>query len=150
MADYTFAAARQFIFQVTVEGRQRLVRFSERNQFGASTFCTPDAKVAEAIRKTSMVKRGVIEETTPKEEKKPQGTAAQVARPAESPQPHEGVDDEVQPPDSKADVIEVDNFSQAKEAVAKRLGIDKSSIRTPPDLSAVAKRNGIIIKYRQK
>lgn len=65
--DFTFAAERKVVFTIQASGMRLLVEFSERNQSGVSSYFTSNPKVAEAIRKSSLSRRGVIIETTPNE-----------------------------------------------------------------------------------
>lgn len=165
MAHYIFSAERQLIFYVTVDGRTRLVQFGERSQWGASNFSTDDAKVAAAIRRHSMFLRGVITETTPPQQEPPKqvkkaatkpvgeqaGTVAGQS-PAADDDEGQGTDETGQDGagDDTANVIEADNFTQAKEAVMKRLGVDKDAVKTPILLQKVAKDNGLTINYKKK
>ena len=150
MEGYHFAAERQLIFHVLVNGLNRLIQFGERNNAGASTFYTPDINVACAIRRTSMFKRGVIKEFG--EQAKP---APKEVEKKASPVTSQGVVTNAAPVPSKQEkaaekadnVIEVKNFTQAKEAVSKKLGIAKSAIKTPALLARVCKEEGLEIKY---
>ena len=45
-------------------------------------------------------------------------------------------------------VREYDNFSVAKEAVAREFNIPKKNLRTPTALDKVAKEKGFIIMYK--
>ena len=74
--EYTFASQRQLSFIVSVGGRNRLVAFGSRNQAGVSVFMTNDEKVAHAIRRHSLSRRGIIQETSKLE--KPAADAAGV------------------------------------------------------------------------
>ena len=166
MAAHIFTAERQLIFYVNLDGRRVLVRFGERSMWGSSNYVTTDAKLAAAIREHSMFKRGIITENTQPEEKKVKKPAQKTAKvekgqqenPADTSQPlvdDGSVENEAEGGDSgedtgEADVIEVDNFTQAREEVMKRLGIDKDLVKTPPLLSKVAKEHGISIRYRKK
>lgn len=171
MATFIFSAARQLIFYVTVEGRRLLVQFEERNQFGASNFTTTNEKVADAIRKHSMFERGIISENTPPQEVKKKRrrdrtngadgvNGADVAENAqrqddtpEEPRDSEQGEGDLTPPspdESDDNVIEVENFTQAKEAVIKRLGVSVDSIKTPILLNKVCKDNGLKIKYTKQ
>ena len=73
--EYTFASRRQLSFIIQAGGRNLLVAFGNRNQAGVSVFMTSDPKVAHAVRKHALTRRGVIEETT-KPEEKPTGPVA--------------------------------------------------------------------------
>lgn len=147
MANYIFSAERQLIFDVMIDGRKRLVQFGERSQFGASNFSTTDEKVAAAIRKHSMFKRGVITESTINAEDKDKSTGAVPSDKVPSIQ-KDPAQKATEEPD-ELDVIEVENFTQAKSAIIKRLGIDKNMVKTPPMLNKVAKDNGITIHYKK-
>lgn len=163
MAAYIFTAERQLIFYVALDGRRVLVRFGERSMWGSSNYVTTDAKLAAAIREHSMFKKGIITENTQPEEKKGKKSAGKPAvvkagqqgKPADTGQPPVDDGNAGDAGDSgegsgEADVIEVDNFTQAREEVMRRLGIDKDLVKTPPLLGKVAKEHGIIIRYRKK
>ena len=147
-------------------GVRRLVEFGDRNLNGASSFLTSDAKVAQAIRRHSMSRRGIIIETTPNqkddpvvEEAKPQprtlGVVKGVVKPAatqtrklvakktdaKNTQPH-------QEPAGK--VREFANFSVAKSAISKEFGIPKTKIKTASALDKFASENGFSIKYTKE
>lgn len=146
MANYTFAAERQLIFHVNVSGRTRLVQFGERNMSGASSFLTTDSGIAAAIRRHSMFRRGAIKETTVKaaadDTPHPVRQSVLEGRGAHLP----GIGSAP----SGADVLEADNFTQAKEVIIKRFGVTKSDVKTPALLAKTAKEHGITIKYREK
>lgn len=159
MATYTFSAERQVVFYVaTADGRRLLVRFGERNSYGASNFATTDKQVAAAIRKHSMFQRGVIIETTPpKEKKKPAKTAPlpTTPPPAGEQDPDTGGEtggEQTPPPEDAGNadnVINADNFTLAKEAVMKRLGVDADAVKTPILLNKVCKDNGIELHIKR-
>ncbi len=141
--EYSFTAERQLIFYVNVDSLTIPVQFSDRSIFGSSVFNTLNEKVAKAIRKTSMFMRGVIQETT-KEDEAVESTTVK------KPSKKEVVKQEI--PNEKSfgnedNVITVDNFTQAREAVAKRLQIAKSEIKNPMALQAVCKKHGLVIQY---
>lgn len=160
MAQHIFSAERQLIFHIVVDGRTQLVQFGERSQWGASNFSTTDEKVAAAIKRHSMYKRGVITEFV-QEDKKP---AKQVRKPAgkaectAAQQPQDTGKEGQEPPTPEtppgetdaANVIEAENFTQAREAVMKRLGIGKDAVKNPILLQQVAKEAGLTIKYNKK
>lgn len=155
--EYRFAAERQLIFHANVGGKTMLVEFGERSSYGASVFITPDPNIAQAIRRTSMFQRGVIKETTPEE--KPAVAAAKKADTAtngktslEAAKPAKTTKaSQEQPKATNPDnIIEADNFTQAKEIVARRLGIDRRTMKNPASLDKVAKENGLTIHYKEK
>lgn len=150
-------------------GIRRLVEFGDRNQNGASTFITQDQKVAQAIRRHSMSRRGVIVETTANLEEEPvtekpqvqprtlsqvKGVTKPAQKPvkatatikADKPKPRKAVGKAV-PTDPNMDVRQYANFTVAKEAICKEFTIAKSIVRNPTALSKVAAEKGIIIQY---
>jgi len=152
--EYKFAAQRQLSFIISVGGRNRLVSFGNRNQAGVAIFMTSDEKVANVIRRHSLSRRGVIQETTPKTAAddtakvakpavKTTGTMAKAAPTAAKPAP--------KPVSTDADPKErtFDNYTVARETICKELGIKKGDVRNPNTLAQVAKEHGIIIKYKE-
>lgn len=140
---YEFAADRQFIFSVEVDGRTRLVTFGERNQFGTSLFQTEDGKVAESIRKTGLFRRGVIKETH--------------LQATTHPVPPEGreTDSGTSAGTGAEAVVKVEtkmfaNFTQAREWLSKTYGLAKGSLRTPAAVQKAAEEHGIQIGYEQR
>ena len=63
MGLYEFVSDRQYAFKVETDGIPKLVVFGDAYGSSASVFQTKDRKVAEAIRRTSMFRRGAIKET---------------------------------------------------------------------------------------
>jgi hypothetical protein len=159
---YSFSAERKIAFVVSAGGVRRLVEFGDRNENGTSTFVTQDRKVAIAIRKHSMSRRGVIVETTPNldeepvpEAPKPQprslavvkGVVKGVVKQPKAGKPATAKTNVEQKQDTDGKVREYANFTVAKEAICKEFGIPKSSVRNPTALSKVAASNGFTIKY---
>lgn len=158
--EFTFAAQRQLSFIVSVGGRNRLVAFGNRNQAGVAIFMTSDEKVANVIRRHSLSRRGVIQETTvkrvenngedaakvhgaPKPAVKTTGTVAKAAPTAAKPAP-KPVSTDAEPKERT-----FDNYTVARETICKELGIKKGDVRNPNTLAQVAKEHGIIIKYKE-
>jgi len=166
MSTYHFSADRQLFFYVNVAGQQRLVRFGERNSFGASEFRTQLRETAEAIRRHSLYKRGVIREMVSEEEAaKAVGARvraavvtsdtaaradgdARVRTAVDTAGTAAGADGETAVTAAK-EVIEARNFTQAKSLLAKRLEIAYSDIKTPDQLLQKAKEAGIEIVYNK-
>lgn len=107
-----------------------------------------------------MFKRGVICETTPKEKDTaamPERTDGGSVGKTGGHRKQAGVGkksaaataEDSAPTDSE-NVIEVENFTQAREAIIKRLGVGKNEVKTPVQLQKVAKEAGISIKYNKK
>ena len=132
--EYSFAAERKVILTVQAGGRNRLVEFGERNEYGVSCFNTSDGAVANAIRKHSLARRGVIIETTPPQQPEPE--AAPVV---ENSKPATGGE--------TGNVRTYDNYTIAREAITKEFGILKSTVRTPTALDKVAREHGFTIRY---
>ena len=148
---YTFAASRQFFFNVPYQGRSRLIQFGDRNQAGVSVFLTDDPKLAEAIRKNSLFTRGAITEETPEGEKKKmatpkggkKGPAPDVGKKIATP---EGGQKELAPDVGKKMVFT--NFTQAREHLCKQFKIARSKVRNPTALSRFAEEKNITIVYK--
>lgn len=148
--EYTFASHRQLSFIVSAGGRNLLVSFGNRNQAGVAVFMTKEEKVANAIRRHSLSRRGIIEETTKqkpveaaKPTIKPVATVAKTAPVAEKQAPKKAVSD------AEPKEREYDNYTVARESICKELGIKKTTVRNPETLALVAKEHGIIIKYKE-
>lgn len=135
--EYTFAAERKVVLTVQAGGRNRLVEFGERNEAGVSTFFTTNDAVAQAIRRHSLSRRGVIVETTKPQEPAPEKAKKATAAPQK---PEEKTSD-------GTPVRAFDNYSVARETITKELGIPKTKVRNPAALEKIAKENGFIIKY---
>lgn len=159
MNPYCFFANRQLIFYVSINGQQKLVRFGERDTFGVSAFQTTNRYTAEAIRKTSLFKKGVIKEESKVEEEKP----ATVIPAKKAPVPEKSADPTTtEPTDNQAttgtdngnpdagngqEVIEAKNFTQAKSILSKKLNIKYNDIKTPDQLMKLASEANITINY---
>lgn len=156
---YEFAAERKMIFFATAGGKKRLIEFSDRNSAGASQFQTNEAVIARAVRRTSFFKRGVIVQTAGPTEEDEKALLQQYAPKRKS---IASVFQQAAAPSSKAEkrsaepspvagkaenVREFPNFTMAREAVSKELGIPKSKLRNPTALSKAAADHGIAIKY---
>lgn len=137
--EYNFSAERKLVFIVSVAGRNLLVEFGDRNSGGRSSFTTTDGKVAQAIRRTSLARRGVIVETTPTVDIPP-ASSNHPSSPKIPTSPNN--------PDSPSSSREYDNFTLAREAIIKEFGIKKSEVRNPTALARFALSKGIIIKYK--
>lgn len=135
---YTFAAERKLVFVVQTGGHNRLIEFGDRNQNGTSVFMTTDPGVAQAVRRNSLYRRGVIQETTKEPESQPVKSSPN--KPIEPKSP-------IQPIDPSPEVREYDNFTVAREAIVKEFGIKKSEVRNPTALARVAGEHGFTIKY---
>lgn len=144
--DYVFSAERKLVFTVRIGGRNLLVEFGDRNSGGRSSFVTSDAKIAHAIRRTSLSRRGVIIETSPVQEPAPT-TPPVSSVPTKSPsQPAAEVKADGQTNEGKK-VRDYDNFTLAREAIVKEFGIKKSDVRNPTALARFAKEKGFTIRY---
>lgn len=154
---YVFAAERKLIFIISAGGINRLVEFSDRNRDGGSSFQTDDAKVAKAIRKGSLYKRGVIQQVSgPTEEDEAQIEAMQnfLKRPskADAWKDKTPVSDKIvkhveEPQQPGQRVMEFNNITFAREAISRELGIPKAQLRSQAALDKAAKDAGIVIKY---
>lgn len=154
--DYSFASLRQLSFVVSAGGRNLLVSFGNRNQAGVAAFMTKDEKVARAIRRHALTRRGVIQETT---KQQPVGTAPEKPLASEKREVPVIHSPQVTKPTTKqntdtqekkeSEVREFDNYTVAREAICKEFGINKSTVRNPTALAKVAQEHGIIIKYKE-
>ncbi len=169
---YSFAAERQLIFYANVGGRSRLIQFGERNHAGASVFMTQEEKVAEAVRRNSMFKRGVITETTIKEEVKPVIAEAEPQRTEQTgkakknakggkkgsakkggknaaPVKAESVKAEAEPQRTEQEAKSFRDFSHAREWFGKEYGVSRKELRNPTMLAEYAKKYNVTIKYEE-
>ena len=153
---YAFAAESQYIFHTEIDGIQYLVQFGFRNGNGSSVFQTQNAKVAEAIRRTSMFKRGAIVETTvwPKKDDALKG-AAQNGSTKDTKDTKGGARDDSEAPAGNADEepkMEVKvfaNITQAKEFVSKEYGVAKRLLKKPEQVIEEAKKHGVKIEIER-
>lgn len=126
MEVFEFASERQYIFKVEIDNIPRLVAFGDPYQGSSSMFQTTDRKVAEAIRRTSMFRRGAIKETTKPEEKP--------MKKAEKPE-------ETEKPKMEEKVFT--NITQAKDWVSHEYKIPKSQLKKPESVIAEAKKHKV-------
>ena len=126
MEVFEFASERQYIFKVEINNIPRLVAFGDPYQGSSSMFQTTDRKVAEAIRRTSMFRRGAIKETTKPEEKPVKKT--EKPEEAEKPKMEEKV---------------FTNITQAKDWVSKEYKIPKTQLKKPESVIAEAKKHKV-------
>ena len=164
--NYTFVSKRQLSFIISVGGRNLLVPFGSRNDAGVAAFMTTDEKVARAIRRHSLSRRGIIEETTKPEAvvaappqhtvKKPAAGATGVVTgdgknvdEMHGTKPQEGTGKPAgEAAGTVAEQREYDNYTVAREAICKEFGIKKGDVRNPAALEQVAKEHGITIIYK--
>lgn len=129
MEVFEFASERQYIFKVEIDNIPRLVAFGDPYQGSSSMFQTTDRKVAEAIRRTSMFRRGAIKETTKPEEKP--------VKKAEKPKETE------KPKKPKMEEKVFTNITQAKDWVSHEYKIPKSQLKKPESVIAEAKKHKV-------
>lgn len=129
MEVFEFASERQYIFKVEIDDIPRLVAFGDPYQGSSSMFQTTDRKVAEAIRRTSMFRRGAIKETTKPEEKP--------VKKAEKPKETE------KPKQPKMEEKVFTNITQAKDWVSHEYKIPKSQLKKPESVIAEAKKHKV-------
>ena len=158
MTPYCFFSNRQLIFYVNINGQQRLVKFGERDTFGVSAFQTTNPYTAEAIRKSSLYKKGAIKEEIKVEEKPEPVIMGEVKKvPADLEAEPTPVDEDAvvndtviegaTSTDNNENVIDARNFTQAKSMLAKKLNIKYNDIKTPAQMMQLAKDAGITLKY---
>ena len=131
MEVYEFASESQYIFRVETDGIGRLVVFGEPYGNSASVFQTKDSKVAAAIRRTSMFRRGVIVETSHSCDESSSSCTTKES-PKGSVTPSVSMEEKV-----------FSNITQAKEWVSKEYKIPKSSLRKPESVAAAAKKHHV-------
>lgn len=133
MEVFEFVSERQYIFKVEIDNIPRLVAFGDPYQGSSSMFQTTDRKVAEAIRCTSMFRRGAIKETTKPEEKKAKSsTQTKAAKAAEE-----------KPKQPKMEERVFTNITQAKDWVSKEYKIPKNQLKKPESVVAEAKKHKV-------
>lgn len=126
MEVFEFASERQYIFKVEINNIPRLVAFGDPYQGSSSMFQTTDRKVAEAIRRTSMFRRGAIKETT---------------KPVEKPMKKAEKPEETEKPKMEEKVFT--NITQAKDWVSHEYKIPKSQLKKPESVIAEAKKHKV-------
>lgn len=141
---YTFAAERKLVFVVQTGGHNRLIEFGDRNQNGTSVFMTTDPGVAQAVRRNSLYRRGVIIETTREPEPKP---AAPSPAPGTSASPGTSGSSVTSGSSASPEVRDYDNFTVAREAIVREFAVKKSEVRNPTALARVAQEHGFTIRY---
>lgn len=177
--NFIFASRRQLSFIITVGARNLLVQFGAHNQAGVSVFMTQDERVAKVLRRHSLTRRGIIEETTrgvinddePIEsvealrgaeaiEPKQEVGHAEVTKTVEAgvaEVPTAEAEGSVVEPDGELSGTEAaeptereyDNYTVARESICKEFGVKKGEVRNPTALAAIAKEHGIVIKYKE-
>jgi neutral trehalase len=142
MEVYEFASERQYVFKVETDGIPKLVAFGDTYGNNASMFQTRDRKVAEAIRRTSMFRRGAIKETT-----KPEETAVAAAKqPIERGGEQEGNKGSKEAQKATKPKMEekiFTNITQAKDWVSKEYKIPKTQLKKPESVVAEAKKHKV-------
>lgn len=146
--DYIFSAERKLVFTIRTGGRNLLVEFGDRNSGGMSSFVTSDTKIAQAIRRTSLSRRGVIIESTPanQADTTPNPVPSSPSRP-DLPTSPTIPDKPSASASTGSSVRSYDNFTLAREAIVKEFGIKKSDVRNPTALARFAQEKGFTIKY---
>lgn len=135
MEVYEFASERKYVFKVETDGIPKLVEFGDAYGSNASIFQTKDRKVAEAIRRTSMFRRGAIKETTKEHTK----SAASI-----SVQNGNKDDGKVQnSTESEMEEKAFTNITQAKDWVSKEYKIPKTQLKKPESVVAEAKKHKV-------
>lgn len=138
MGLYEFVSDRQYAFKVETDGIPKLVVFGDAYGSSASVFQTKDRKVAEAIRRTSMFRRGAIKETTQPEEH----TETAKHQPSER-----GInqdDGKVQNgTEPEMEEKTFTNITQAKDWVSKEYKIPKTQLKKPESVVSEAKKHKV-------
>lgn len=135
MGVYEFASERKYVFKIETDGIPKLVEFGDAYGSSASIFQTKDRKVAEAIRRTSMFRRGAIKETTKEETKSATSSSVQ-----------NGNQDDGKAQNSTEPEMEektFTNITQAKDWVSKEYKIPKTQLRKPESVVAEAKKHKV-------
>lgn len=172
---FTFSSDRKLSFIINAGGRNLLVQFGDPNSNGVSTFTTKDPKVANAIRKNSLSRRGIICESSEsagkeletgkkvkkvamptKETEKTDVTPQQTEQEATQGEQHDTAEATTEASketdegsEKTPEEREYDNYTVAREAICKEFGINKSTVRNPTALAKVAQEHGILIKYKE-
>lgn len=128
---FEFASERQVIFQAEIDGRQRLIAFGDRSGNGTSVLQTKEPKVAEAIRRTALFRRGAIVETTAPNQPKTEGSQDANGK---SQDEGEKLKDQV-----------FNNITQAKDWLNRTFNIPKNQLRNSEAAIKAAKEHGINI-----
>lgn len=137
MEVYEFVSERKYVFKVETDGVPKLVEFGDAYGSNASVFQTQDRKVAEAIRRTSMFRRGAIKETTKEEEHTKSAASSGVQN---------GNQDEGKVQNSTEPKMEektFTNITQAKDWVSKEYKIPKTQLKKPESVVAEAKKHKV-------
>lgn len=137
MEVYEFASERKYVFKIETDGIPKLVEFGDAYGSNASVFQTKDRKVAEAIRRTSMFRRGAIKETTKEEEHTKSAASISVQN---------GNQDDGKAQDSTEPEMEektFTNITQAKDWVSKEYKIPKTQLKKPESVVAEAKKHKV-------
>ena len=137
MEVYEFASERKYVFKIVTDGIPKLVEFGDAYGSNASIFQTKDRKVAEAIRRTSMFRRGAIKETTKEEEHTKSAASSSVQN---------GNQDEGKVQNSTEPEMEektFTNITQAKDWVSKEYKIPKTQLRKPESVVTEAKKHKV-------
>ena len=137
MEVYEFVSERKYVFKVETDGVPKLVEFGDAYGSNASIFQTKDRKVAEAIRRTSMFRRGAIKETTKEEEHTKSAASISVQN---------GNQDDGQAQNGTEPEMEekiFTNITQAKDWVSKEYKIPKTRLKKPESVVAEAKKNNV-------
>lgn len=147
---YIFSSNRQLMFYVSISGQMRLVRFGDRNMNGTSVFQTSNKETAEAIRKHSLFKRGVVKESFIEDKSVGKTNGRSNVKTSQGSEVNAAIataDGNTGKEVRQEEVIEAKNYTQAKSMLAKRLEISYNDIKNPDQLLQLAKKSGITIRY---
>ena len=139
MEVYEFASDRKCVFKIETDGIPKLVEFGDAYGGSASIFQTKDRKVAEAIRRTSMFRRGAIKETTQPEEHTKSASEQQHTE-------RGGNQDDGQAQNGTEPEMEekiFTNITQAKDWVSKEYKIPKTQLKKPESVIEEAKKHKV-------
>lgn len=138
------------MFYVSISGQMRLVRFGDRNMNGTSVFQTSNKETAEAIRKHSLFKRGVVKESFIEDKSVGKTNGRSNVKTSQGSEVNAAIataDGNTGKEVRQEEVIEAKNYTQAKSMLAKRLNISYNDIKNPDQLLQLAKKSGITIRY---
>jgi len=147
---YIFSSNRQLMFYVSISGQMRLVRFGDRDMNGTSVFQTSNKETAEAIRKHSLFKRGVVKESFIEDKSVGKTNGRSNVKTSQGSEVNAAIataDGNTGKEVRQEEVIEAKNYTQAKSMLAKRLEISYNDIKNPDQLLQLAKKSGITIRY---
>lgn len=152
-----FFSNRSVNFQINIGGQPFVVMFGDSNIVGQCSFVTRNEKVADAIRRHSFFKKGIVWEkpeepvTTGVNNEKPADDGVLMEEPGENSAAIIAEAPGITEQDTTTEEDEVptfENFTEAKDWFCKKYGVAKTTVRNPTALNSEASARGIKIQYR--